>query len=52
MSHCCEDHAETKPEKKEKKDNQEPKTRFGKYLYSVGKKEAEKEKGNPHEGCC
>ncbi len=52
MSNCCSDHK--RADNKEKagvKVEKEPKSFFGKYLYKLGKQEAEKGKHKNHD-CC
>lgn len=53
MSHCCEKHTESAKVKidEQKVQSEEPKSFIGKYLYKIGKKEAEKG-GNAHGECC
>jgi hypothetical protein len=54
MPNCCEEHKKkAKVEDNPKKfQSEKPKSVIGKYLYNLGKKEAEKEAKEPNEGCC
>lgn len=54
MSHCCENHKEkTKVEEaSEKNHGEKPKSFIEKYLYNLGKKEAEKDVKKAQGNCC
>ncbi len=54
MSSCCEDNKEKTKAKEasEKNRGEKPESVIGKYLYKIGKKEAEKEAKKSDGGCC